>query len=322
MRVFSSRSSVRSRKRSSLRRSKRTRREATRARKAASNTRGTSPDRVKKFLGMFLRGIAAVLLAAVTVCGVIAAYSHTTTSEYFAVEKLEIKGERMLSEADVMRIAGLSVGANIFSVDLKETARLLASHPWVLKAEILRHLPRRVSVKIVERNTACVVMFEAPYIVDDSGEVFKRWAPGDPAANLILTGFAREEFAADPNGVRESIKDAIALGRRYRSSTLERIAPLAEIHHEVDGGISITVGEDPFYVRLGRGPYRVKLKRLETLLGRMKRDGDSPAIVYFDNEIRPDRVTVRLKSSHLDEGETGKTGDGSETGDQKRVSKI
>jgi len=63
----------------------------------------------------------------------------------------------------------------------------------------------------------------------------------------------------------------------------------------VGGDFSLTVGDDPFYVRLGSSPYRVKLERLSRLLSRLQKSDRRPSVVYFDNEKRPDRVTVKLK---------------------------
>ena len=134
----------------------------------------------------------------------------------------------------------------------------------------------------------------------DAGTVFKRWAPGDPTPSPIISGLSREQLALDADAVQTATTDAIALARRYRAQGLERVAPLAEVHAEVDGGFSLTVGADPFYVRFGKGPYRQKLARLADLLRRLRADGERPAVIFFDNEIRPDRVSVKLKKRHQD----------------------
>jgi cell division protein FtsQ len=240
---------------------------------------------------------AALAFAALALCLFVgmAAYRHATTSPYFAVTSLEVLGTRLLEKRAVLEAAGLVEGVNIFAVKASEVERKLAGEPWIAEARVRRRLPRSVTIEVVERRAVATAIFDVPYLVDDTGRVFKRWAPGDPVPAPIITGFAREEFATDEPSVTAEMRDAISLAVRYREAGLERPAPLAEVHREVDGGLSLVVGEDATYVRFGHGPYRVKLTRLAALLPRMRTDGYRPAIIFFDNEVRPDRVTVKVK---------------------------
>ena len=242
------------------------------------------------------------LILACTVCALLAAggvlaYGHATSAEYFAVDEIRIDGHKRLGRTEVLAVARVEPGMNIFAVDVDEVADRLRAHPWIADAAASRQLPRSLAMEVVERKAEAMVLFDVPYLLDDSGEVFKRWVAGDPRPRPILTGFTREEFAVDEEIVRTGIRDAISLARRYRAAGIERRAPLHEIHHEVDGSFSLTIGEDPFYVRFGKGPYRSKLRRLASLLVQIERDKQRPAVVFFDNEVRPDRVTVKIKSA-------------------------
>ena len=111
----------------------------------------------------------------------------------------------------------------------------------------------------------------------------------------MISGFERRAMLEDKQAVRETIVDALSLSKRIRNAGIERFAPLAEIHRDSDGSLSIAFGKDGFYVKFGRPPYRRKIERLKQLLTRLKRDGDAPKIIFLDNEVRPDRVTVRYK---------------------------
>jgi cell division protein FtsQ len=278
----------------------------TAARNRRSERRARSTARFGDAVGTLRRGlrVAAVLArlggvvaaAAVAVWGGYRAYLHATTADYFAVERIEIEGARRLADAEVLAAGGLEVGTNVFKVDTASVAAALRKHPWIAEAEVERRLPRSVSIELIERRAGAMVLFDVPYLVDDAGEIFKRWVPGDPSPTPLITGFVREQLSGGKRLVEEGIRDALALARRYESTGLDRVAPLAEIHAEVDGGFSLTAGENPFYVHFGKGPYRRKLRRLAQLLSRMRDDGVRPAVVYFDNEVRPDRVTVKTKS--------------------------
>ncbi|MCP4679947.1 MAG: FtsQ-type POTRA domain-containing protein [Deltaproteobacteria bacterium] len=299
------------------RRGKSTKDESKKSRKSLKIEAGAG----KRALGVILRIIATAAIAGVTVWAGLASYRHATTSEYFAVTEIKVSGTKRLGEVEVMKTAELSFGMNIFHVDTARAKSALEEHAWIAAAKVSRRLPRNVQVDIVERIAEAAVLFDVPYLVDDTGEVFKRWSRGDPIPSPIITGFSREQFIEDAQAVKETVRDAIDLARRYRSSGLSRTAPLAEIHYEVDGDLSLATSGDPFYVRFGGGPYRKKLTRLATLLGRLRRDGHRPAIIYFDNEVRPDRVTVKLKTqAKSDETETAKSVNNENN--QKRMSKI
>lgn len=242
-----------------------------------------------------LRLAFALAATGLVMWGVVAAYGHATTAEYFAVNEIRVSGGSRLTESEVVRISGVERGQNVFRVDVDSVVQRLESEPWILDAKAVRRLPRGLEITIVERRLEALALFDVPYLVDDSGVLFKRWTPGDPVPAPIISGLQREKIADDAEGVQAVIEDAVALTRRYRAQGLDRVAPLAEVHAELDGGFSLTAGAEPFYVRFGKGPYRQKLARLASLLRRLRADGEKPAVVYFDNEIRPDRVTVKVR---------------------------
>ncbi len=277
--------------------------------------------RAKKIFGAALRLFATLTISGATVWAGLAAYRHATSSDYFAVTDFQIEGLRRLEEPEILTTAAVPKGTNVFSVDTTKVETLLKAHPWIADAAAHRRLPRSVEIEITERIAVATVLFDVPYLVDDTGEVFKRWARGDPTPAPVLTGFSREQFVSDSSAVRETIRDAIDLAQRYRASGLMKKAPLAEIHCEVDGDFSLAISGDPVYVRFGRGPYRTKLKRLATLLRRLHRDGERPAMIYFDNEVRPDRVTVQLKKDAVSAKDTSKKPSATDNL-QKRMSKI
>ncbi len=269
-----------------------------------------------------LRVALAMGIVGAMVAVVVAGYRHATTSEYFAFREIEIDGAKRLPEEEILRSAGLALGMNVFKIDMELAQRKLMAHPWIADASIKRKLPGSVFLQIEEHRAAAIVNLDVLYLVDDTGEVFKRWSRGDPVPTPIITGIPRERFLSSPGDIREIIRAAIDLADRYKKSGLDKISPLAEVHSELSGGFSLTVGEDPTVVRFGRGPYRVKLARLSSLIRRLSMDGKRPAIIYFDNDIRPDRITVRLKPTTELSGEGNNSDDFLQDDAQKRVSKI
>lgn len=251
--------------------------------------------RIYPFLFSFLRLVAVLVSVGAVVWGGKLLYQYATSSKYFQIEHVEINGNERLNNADVLATAGFQMGDNIFSLDLLKMVHRLEEQPWIVEAKVKQKLPKTVVIDVVERQPEMMVLFDVPYLVDEAGEIFKRWTPGDPHPRCIVTGISKRELLEDMEGAQKIVLDAISLKNRYESTGNGRYATLYEIHREIDGGFSLAVGEKPFYVKLGKAPYRNKLNRLGKLFRKIGKDGKRPLIVYFDNEKRPDRVTVKFQ---------------------------
>lgn len=264
-----------------------------------------------------LRIVASMAFVAGLVGGGYLIYRHASASSYFAATDIRVSGNRTVTAVEIVEAAQLTGEPNLFQVDAVLSREQLLAHPWIADARISTRLPRTVSIEVVERRAAATLVLEVPYLVDESGEVFKRFTSGDAVVAPLVTGFEREDFSSDKAMAGQRLRDALDLSRRYRKSSLEQTAPLAEVHREPDGGFSLVIGDDGVYVRLGRGPFRHKLQRLATLLSRLQRDGRAPAVVYLDNEVRPDRITVTPRPLPGESAALNKA-----SNEQKRLSKI
>lgn len=258
---------------------------------------------VKPFVFSAIRLLAVLVSIAVVVLGGKYGYDYMTTSAFFAIQHVEIHGNERLSNAQVLEAAGFKMEQNIFSVDFVGVEKNLEAQPWIVEAKVKQQLPKTVIVDVVERKPEILILFDVLYLVDETGEIFKRRTPSDPRPSCVLTGVSKRELVEDEPGVQKVILDAISLRERYVTQGNQRYAKLYEIHREIDGGFSLTVGDDSFYVKLGEPPYRVKLTRLAKLFRKIGKQGKRPQMVYFDNEKRPDRVTVKFAAKNADTDE-------------------
>ena len=252
-------------------------------------------SRLKPLVIGFLRILAVLATIALVVWGARAAYRYALTSTYFALQHVEINGNERLSNGEVLGAAGIEMSQNIFSIKLQEVSKRLEATPWVVSAGVRQKLPKTIVIDIIERKPTMMVLFDVPYLVDESGEIFKRWSTDDPMPECLLSGLSRRDLAEDLESTQQIILDAISLRDRYNEAGNARFAKLYEIHREIDGGFSLTVGQKPFYIKIGKPPYRKKLNRMAQLFRKMGKGKRRPLIVYFDNEKRPDRVTIKFK---------------------------
>ncbi|MBK8169997.1 MAG: FtsQ-type POTRA domain-containing protein [Sandaracinaceae bacterium] len=220
---------------------------------------------------------------------------HVQTSASFATHTIEVTGAERLTRDEILAAAGLQEGQNVFVRGPEEAAARLMDHPWIASAEVERHLPSSFNVRIVERRPVALLALGSLYLVSDDGVVFKRVASHDPVDLPVVTGVDRTHFTEDRAYRTSLLLEVVALLHDYRGAGLYQRQPIAEMHLEGDGSISLYVGDDAMLVRLGKAPFRDKLSRLRDVLTRLERRRAAAAYVYLDNERRPDRVTVRLR---------------------------
>ncbi|MEM9073902.1 MAG: FtsQ-type POTRA domain-containing protein [Myxococcota bacterium] len=264
-----------------------------------------SERRLAKTWARIRRPVVLVLQAAMVLgatAGAIAigrlVRNYLHTSPHFAIETLEVAGHDRVNEEELLQTAGLATGNNIFEVSPEQATEQLLAHPWVANAVVERRLPGTLRVEVEERHAvAALSMDDGLYLVGDDATLFKAIEDGDPVDHPVVTGIARARFVGDRAYRTSVLVEVVALLHDYRMAGLWRREPISEIHIQDNDDVTLHVGSDGMEVRLGRGPFLRKLRKLRRVLDRL---GDERALyVYLDNVRRPDRVTVRLREIEL-----------------------
>jgi cell division protein FtsQ len=156
-----------------------------------------------------------LLLAGAALAGVLWVRGYLLHDAHFVVpdsESVQIAGNSHLTRAQLLSVFGEDVDRNIFTIPLAARRAELESLPWVEHATVMRLLPNRVRVAIVERTPVAFVRQGAQIgLVDANGVLFDLPGPdvegaGGAAAvrNVphysfpVLTGISAE----DPRSVR------------------------------------------------------------------------------------------------------------------------
>jgi cell division protein FtsQ len=238
-------------------------------------------------------GIALVVSSAVGVAWV--ARRHVMTSPRFAVTEIDIVGNERRSADAISAESGVTVGANVFSLDLDSARARIMGDPWIAEATLARRLPGTILVQVTERKAAALVAMGDAYLATASGEPFKRLEPGDPTELPIVTGLRPEGLADDREGTMRTIRRAIDLAAEYDHGMLARRAPLQEVHVEPDGSFTVVVGRNAVQLVLGGPPFRRKLDQAARVVAELDRRGAKADAIMLDNEARPERVVVRMR---------------------------
>jgi cell division protein FtsQ len=155
-------------------------------------------------------GLGLVVLIGGTIAGMLAVRSYLLHDQHFTVPgsaAIQIAGNSHMTRAQLLSVFGEDVDRNVFTVPLAERRAQLESLPWVANATVMRLLPNRVRVAIVERTPVAFIRQGSQIgLVDANGVLLGM--PGSDADSgagkaahysfPVLTGVA----AVDPLSVR------------------------------------------------------------------------------------------------------------------------
>ncbi|MBI2893040.1 MAG: FtsQ-type POTRA domain-containing protein [Deltaproteobacteria bacterium] len=228
-------------------------------------------------------------------------HHYVTNSEHFEIREIVIRGMSRVGRDEILEAGGIAAGANIFRLDVDGAERKIGQIAWIREARVVRRLPGTVRVRVRERTPSALIELEGLYLVDAEGEIFKKLGERDPADLPVITGLARQTVIDHPRASGDAIREALGLVAEYDDGGLANRAPLSEIHRDGASGFSLVLADGATRVRLGPGPYRVKLARLSRLLQELGRRGLGAQYIYLDNRVRQDRATVKLRPAPKEE---------------------
>jgi cell division protein FtsQ len=137
------------------------------------------------------------------VVALVAAAVTLTRTSLFGARTINVRGAEHLTRSEILRIAGVDPGTNVFAFDADAAERRLERDPWIADATVTKDLPSTVSIDITERTAVGVVESGgALRLVADDGVLLEAALP------RLATGLPRitsaEEGAPEPatEGIR------------------------------------------------------------------------------------------------------------------------
>ncbi len=76
----------------------------------------------------------------------------------YALKKIIIEGKGDFSQRQIRQAGGLSIGQNIWALNITEVQQNIERLPYVAEARIEKHLPDKLIIKITERNPIAKVV--------------------------------------------------------------------------------------------------------------------------------------------------------------------
>lgn len=260
-----------------------------RRRKSLMSRREKRTRTLKGVKGLLALCVAGALLY-IAAMGVKAMFR----SSFFDIARVEYEGQSRLPYEELTRLSGLEQGVNIFSVDLAQTCRRIGTSPWVREVTVRRALPSRLRVEIEERVPVALIKANGElYLAAPDGVILGPASDADRGAFLRIGGIAIHEGRAEPDAGAKVVA-ALELADFLKGRSFP--GPEDDVEVRVDDPSNVVLMINDVEVRLGRGGYEEKFKRLSEVESDIRRR--QIELAYIDLRFA-DKVVV--KPAHEEE---------------------
>lgn len=203
-------------------------------------------------------------------------YDWLLTSPYFIIKEIEVGGNTKLSKTEILEIAGVNVGDNLFAIDADDIENGIISNPWIYEVKVERGFPDRLSIKIKERKPIAFINLDVLCFVDETGTIFKRTSLGDDIDLPMITGLKREDINEEGRIYELSIKAINLLHLLAKRETdnyaansnqpFFELGNLSEINVDKDYGITLYTMQEGTRIELGDMDFIEGLERLDNII--------------------------------------------------------
>ncbi len=256
------------------------------------NRRKREAKKPKRSLFRFFYSLLMLLCALLLAAAVVLLVQVLSQSDYFRVEQIEVEGCQRLDAETVIALSDIRQGMRTFDVDLDRVGRRLQESDWIGRAEVTRILPRRLVIRIVERQPVFILNLDYLYYVDDDGVIFRALHQGDPLDLPLAAGLSREQLLQQREASQDLLRQTAALVLELRARKRFTLAQVAQIRIDPASGLELYTQPAAVAVRLGRDDHAGKLDRLEQIYSRLQPQLES--LSYIDLNV-PDKVIVKQR---------------------------
>ena len=244
--------------------------------------------RVGALAGFVALGVTFYRLSGPVLIAAASLRDFIVESPYFSVREIQVRGGDKVSGNEIVTIAGLSKGMNIWKIDPTGIERKIGKHPWVRRVLVHREFPRRITIDVEERTPRAIVAIRRLYYVDADGVIFKEVRAGEPMNYPMLTGLSAAQLTTPDPTLRKRIQEAMRLGELMA----QRSHVLSEIHFDRPDQLVVYTAHQAMALRMGWGDWEDKLARVERLLTLWK--GNEARLASLDVSFR-DQIVARLR---------------------------
>jgi cell division protein FtsQ len=214
------------------------------------------------------RLLGAVLATIFTIMAGAAGLHWILTTHRFAVASVEVRGVSRVAPDQILAVAAIPRGTNIFRLNTMGVIGRVESLPEIRRADVVRELPNRVVISVEERRPFTLVHGGRLHWMDEEGRLLGASPEAVAPPMPVISGLSAEELASMRTSPGPKARMAIGVIRALLRSGNGLTAEISEIDmSRREGPVLYTV--DGVEVRLGTEDWDERLSRLEGVLAQI-----------------------------------------------------
>ncbi|MBI4277765.1 MAG: FtsQ-type POTRA domain-containing protein [Armatimonadetes bacterium] len=168
------------------------------------------------------------LLRFATIMAVLFAAGTFPRSSLFEAREIVVRGPSTIPPREVLRLAGIRPGMNLFQVNPDAVGERVRRYPRVRAVRVALHLPQRLEITVVERQPRMALPYQGEHVLLDEDGVAIARAPAAPGLlqvdvhDLALPWIILGEPLPSP-GVRLAGAAAAMLPPAVRAETVKLV---------------------------------------------------------------------------------------------------
>ncbi len=225
-----------------------------------------------------------------------------SSSSYFFVSSIVIKGNKRLTDKEVLALSGVRKGDNIFAINLERVSRKLSRNPWIRFADVQRSFPDAIVIHIEERQPVALARIGGRlFLVDRDGTCFKYFEESEGFSAPVITGVGVAKTAnvtgkISPKVNRSKMEDALRIIKMSKTGVRALgYNNISQIDFPNDQTVVIYTADRavPFYIN--RDGLKKQFYRAEKILFQLYNSGQYPKVVSVNVGYGKDMALARLK---------------------------
>jgi cell division protein FtsQ len=239
-----------------------------------------------------LRLVGVIVAVAVIPAAVVAGGHWLLTTPRFAVTSVEVRGASRTSPEQILAVAAIPRGTNIFRLDTTDVTGRVESLPAVRRADVVRELPDRVVISVEERRPFTLVHGGRLHWMDEEGRLLGASLAAVAPPMPVISGLTADELASMRTAPGPKARAAVAVIRALLRSGTGLTAEISEIDmSRREGPVLYTV--DGVEVRLGSEDWEERLARLVGVLAQVAAQDVRTVDLRFRDQVVFQRAGAR-----------------------------
>ncbi len=233
-----------------------------------------------------LGGVISVIILVLLAGGV---WWYFQRARLFAVETIEVRNHHAYSPEEIIELAGLEPGGNIFPLDVAAARKEIIANRDFRDARVKKLFPGTVRIEVMEREPRARIHYGRLYTIDDQGVVLSPRKSRSERNLPVIRGLRVVDRSSDLHPP-ENRDASLELLRELESLEIESLIDIEEISLVSSGRIDLRAA-GRLNIILARDDYREQLTRLRAVLENLGRD--LPRAREID--LRYSRVPVKFQ---------------------------